>query len=405
MLSSASHSPAKPANPIEKTIGKLLGGFERTSTGALDKKTYSGSRHFEFSKAGVFSGLKVKKLEPGQTLTPSRLSKRKAGEVAVIADIHQSTRALNLDGTALIQAIKGSQRLNVGHVLDCVSWMEFAASFKQAKPQVAALVVHLAQAGLLPDAIKRDDFTEAIATMLSSPSYSAATAWQEATGPTNAWDDAPADQAQTPIPQRQASSLDESSTSMFNTVDTQPRPDNRDDSPAALVMHAAREGKSSMGAPASSKHATTPPLPLPAEPLTLTLMQPQASSQSSSQSSSVVASGGAPGLARIANELMLAKGGAKLSPELAAGLANLVVALAAANEMSVADMMPHARAVVIENMLVVKATMFQELPHVTPLRQPLRDFIAQSKGRTEAAMQPVAEPEYWPLKVINTSTR
>ena len=68
---------------------------------------------------------------------------------------------------------------------------------------------------------------------------------------------------------------------------------------------------------------------------------------------------------------MAAKGGKKLVLELAVGLANLIVNLAKANDLTVADMMPHARAVVLENMLGVTATPLQELPHVTPLRQPL----------------------------------
>ncbi len=173
MITSASHSSAKPANPIEKTIAKVFGSFERTSTGALDQKIYSASREFEFSKAGFFRGLKVKKLEPNQTLTPYQLNKRKAGEAAVIADIRQSTRALNLNGTALIQAIKGSQRLNVGHVLDCVSWMEFAANFEGHKPTVAKLVVNLAELGMRPDEVNRADFSAALDTMRRLPASTA----------------------------------------------------------------------------------------------------------------------------------------------------------------------------------------------------------------------------------------
>lgn len=418
MLTSASHASAKPtgpANPIEKTIAKVLGGFERTGSGALDDKRYSGSRALEFSKS--WRGLKVKALTPGQALTASQKTKRKAGEDAVIADIRQSARALNLDGTALIQAIKRSQprtvghghdqatqeppRLTVGHVLDCVRWMEFAASFQDNKPQVAALVLHLATIGELPGQIDREIFGDAIETMAASPSHTAVTAWQTATRDTTAPREPHAQRAralprdeksQSQARQVQSAATNPSPTTdlvegMFNTTVAVARESKREESPTTTVVHEAQApAPQTTSSTAASRHAMTPPAPV----------VPQSSS-------SVSPDEVAPQVAKLTDELLVAKGGERLTRDVATGLAKLALGLGGIHGASDDEMLGHAKAVVLEKKMVVGTRMFKEPASVTALRQPMRDLLAAAQDRADQAKHAVRDHTPRAIKVFATS--
>lgn len=388
MLTFANHRSAKPADPIERTLERVLGGFERTPTGALDSKKYAGSLDFEFSKS--WRGLKVKALKPNQVLTGSQKSKRKAGEDAVIADIRQSTRALNLDGTALIHAIKGPQRLTVGHVLECVRWMEFAARFEEHKPQVAALVLHLATIGKRPDQIDDDTFDTAIATLVASPSCTADIAWQPATRATAAPREPGVQRDEKSQTQPVATPAKEIAEAMFSTTGV--RESKREESPTTTLVHAA-QGRAPQPTWDTGKftHATT------TSPALVVQVVPQSSSR-------VTSSQAMPQVDTIAQELLAAKGGDKLTLEAARGLAELVLAQASKHDVSVDEMRSQARAAVLENKMSVGNRMFAEPADVTLLRQPARDYIANWKKQVQAAQYAAPQPQQRAIKVFATSS-
>lgn len=411
MLKSASHTPQKPVSPIEKTIAKVLGAVPRTSSGSVDAKSINYLGSYEFSKS--WRGLKIKPggipihpqihptQAPSQPLTAAQIRKRQAGERAVIADIQSSSRPLDLNGTAIIQAIKGDKRLNIAHVLNCMAWMEFAASFTENKPQVAALVLHLATTGVLSGQVDRDTFGDAISTMVASPSYSAATAWQHVSGNTAAHQEPTVQRAsglprdeksqsqarQVQPPARNPSPTTDLVEGMFNTVGVA-RESKREESPTRTVVHDAHApGHPTSSSTAESRQAITPLAPV----------LPQSSSSSSPAQI-------APPLEKLADDLLAAKGGEKLTRDVARGLEKLALELGGIHGASDEEMLGHAKAVVLENKMAVGHRMFQELAHVTPLRQPLRDFIADWQKRAEAAQHETPRPPQRAIKVFATTS-